>query len=296
MALKRVWIASPNFSSRGGSGVRLVVVHTAEGARSFRDLGGFFASSSAGVSSHVGIDDERGSIGEYVHRPDKAWTQSNYNPQAVSVELCAAPIDSSHPCGANWSSEEWNRHDGMLANLADWIREECTHFGLPITKLSSSQAQGSGRGVCGHVDLGAGGGGHWDPGPNFPWSRVMEMARGEAVTEPTEEDFDMIASERSADGTLHVWNVGPQRESVYLTFQKPGSNAWHGGEPGERIAGPFKFCDAAKGRKIRGVAAAVADNGNFHFFMTYDNADIVYRWQAKGSTDWSELAMFAPWG
>ena len=31
MALKRVWDPSPNWSSRGGSGVRLVVVHTADG-------------------------------------------------------------------------------------------------------------------------------------------------------------------------------------------------------------------------------------------------------------------------
>ena len=66
----------------------------------------------------------------------------------------------------------------MLANLADWIREECEHYGLPKEKISAGAAQGSGRGVCGHVDLGAGGGGHWDPGPNFPWQRVMDMVRG----------------------------------------------------------------------------------------------------------------------
>ena len=111
----------------------------------------------------------------------------------MSVELCAAPISSSYACGANWSSDEWNRHDGMLANLADWIREECQHYGLPITKLSANDAQGSGRGVCGHADLGAGGGGHWDPGPNFPWSTVMDMARGgsSATPEPIGAD-DMI--------------------------------------------------------------------------------------------------------
>jgi hypothetical protein len=105
----------------------------------------------------------------------------------------------------------------------------------------------------------------------------------------------MIASEKAADGTLHVWNVGPQRESVYLTFQKPNQTAWHGGEPGKATANSFKFCDAPKGRKIRGIAAAVAANGNFHFFMTLDNADVMYMWQNKGSTQWSKLGMLDPW-
>ena len=207
MALKRVWIASPNCSGRSGSGVRLVVVHTAEGARSYRDLGNFFASRSAQVSSHTGIDDERGTIGEYVHRPDKAWTQAAYNSQAVSTELCAAPINSPYPCGARWTAEEWSRHPNMLANLADWIREECAHYGLPINKLSSSQAQGGARGVCGHVDLGAGGG-HYDPGPNFPWARVMTLARGGKPDIPAgtpSQENDMICSAlNAAAGTPRV--------------------------------------------------------------------------------------------
>ena len=226
--LNRVWIASPNYSSRGGSGVRLVVVHTAEGARSFRDLGGFFSSSSAGVSSHTGIDDERGSIGEYVKRENKAWTQANYNSQAVSTELCAAPISSSYPCGANWSADEWNKHDGMLANLADWIREECQHYGLPITKLSANEAQGSGRGVCGHADLGAGGGGHWDPGPNFPWSRVMDMARGGSTTtpEPIGAD-DMITAVLKKNGAIEVFVEKAETGNVYHTWQKAENDKWY---------------------------------------------------------------------
>ena len=232
MTLKRVWIASPNYSSRGGSGVRLVVIHTAEGARSFRDLGGFFASSSAGVSSHVGIDDERGTIGEYVKRENKAWTQSNYNPQAVAVEMCAAPIASSYPCGANWDSAEWNRHDGLLANVADWIREECQHYGLPIEKLSANEAQGSGRGVCGHVDLGAGGGGHWDPGPNFPWTRVMDLARGQAPApvEP-DEDAEMCAVVK-ADGRLETFAQKSSGEVLHA-YQTATDGGWSGSEPGK---------------------------------------------------------------
>src|SRR5215472_12168199 len=140
MALTRVWIASPNYSSRGGAAVRLIVVHTAEGATTYESLGNFFASSSAGVSSHVGIDDKRGKIGEYVTRGNKAWTQANANPVAVAAELCGF---------ASWSTSTWqNSHQNMLLNCADWIREEASKFGLPITKLTASQAQGSGRGVC----------------------------------------------------------------------------------------------------------------------------------------------------
>ena len=44
MSLRRVWMPSPNYSSRGGARVRLIVVHTAEGALTIEALGSFFAS------------------------------------------------------------------------------------------------------------------------------------------------------------------------------------------------------------------------------------------------------------
>jgi GH25 family lysozyme M1 (1,4-beta-N-acetylmuramidase) len=285
--LKRVWIPSPNYSSRSESGVRLIVLHTAEGARTIESLGSFF-QGNVSASSHTGADDKVNTVGEYVKRPNKSWTQSDFNAAAVSIELCGF---------ASWSTDEWmNNHHNMLDNCAKWIAEEAAYFDIPITKLSASQAQGSGRGVCQHVDLGSAGGGHHDCGSGFPMDYVLTLAHGGAASTTEEEEFDMIASAVAADGTLHVWNVGPQRESVYLTFQKPGSTSWHGGAPGKAIADAFKFCDAPKDRKIRGIAAAVADNGSFHFFMTLDNGDVQYRYQKKNSSDWSNLSMFDPWG
>lgn len=167
--IKRKAMPSPNYSSRGGAAVRLIVLHTAEGARTIEELGNFFASSSAGVSSHVGIDDKADVIGEYVKRPNKAWTAANANPYAVQAELCAF---------ASWSSAEWDRHPNMLENCARWIAEEAAYFDLPITKLSPSAAQGTGKGVCQHVDLGSWGGGHWDCGGSFPIDKVLQMAKG----------------------------------------------------------------------------------------------------------------------
>jgi N-acetylmuramoyl-L-alanine amidase-like protein len=202
VSLKRVWIRSPNYSSRGGTAVRLIVVHTAEGARTYQELGNFFASSSSAVSSQTGIDDTPGTIGEYVKRPDKAWTQANANPYCTSTELCAF---------AAWTPKDWDQHPTMLENCARWIAEEAAHFGIPIRKLNASQAQGGSAGVCGHVDLGAAGGGHWDPGPDFPWSKVIEMAKsggGMPEPKPPEEEpgaawpAPLIAALHDSEGGL----------------------------------------------------------------------------------------------
>jgi hypothetical protein len=171
VALKRKQIPSPNYSSRGGAAVRLIVVHTAEGATTIESLGNFFASSSSGVSSHTGADDKANTVGEYVKRGSKAWTAANANPVAVQIEACAF---------AKWSKAEWEKHPNMLDNIAHWIAEESKAFGVPITKLNANQAQGSGRGVCQHADLGSWGGGHWDCGSGFPMDDVLKAAKSYA--------------------------------------------------------------------------------------------------------------------
>jgi len=192
---QRVWIPSPNYSSRAGSSVRLVVVHCTEGAQDIYSLGSFFAQSSAGVSSHVGTDNNSASIvGEYVKRGNKAWTQGNANPVAVSCEMCT-PSGAS----AGWSRSYWlNNRSVMIDATARWVAEECQYYGLPIVALTPGQAQGSGRGVCQHKDLGAWGGGHVDCG-SFPMDELIARAQvfagqapaPEPIPEPETEVDDM---------------------------------------------------------------------------------------------------------
>jgi hypothetical protein len=177
--LTRKWIGSPNYSSRGGQTVRLIVIHTAEGATTIEALGDYFADQSVQASSHTGIDDKPGVIGEYVKRPNKAWTAANANPVAVQAELCAF---------AKWTAADWDKHPVMLETCARWIAEEAQAFGVPITKLSASQAQGSGRGVCQHADLGSWGGGHWDCGSSFPIDDVLDNARSYAGQSPRTDE------------------------------------------------------------------------------------------------------------
>lgn len=155
--------------------MRLIVVHTAEGATTYQSLGNYFANPASKVSSHVGIDDTANTVGEYVARSGSAWTQANYNSVSTAAELCAF---------AAWSAQTWAAHPTMLANCAAWIAEEAAAYNIPITRLTAAQAQSNGRGVCGHVDLGAGGGNHTDPGPAFPWAQVLSMAAGGGPAPP----------------------------------------------------------------------------------------------------------------
>ena len=197
MALNRIAIPSPNYSSRGGTAVRLVVIHTAEGSRTIESLGSWFQNPASGVSSHTGADDKVNTVGEYVPPGYKAWTQANANPYSVAIEMCGF---------ASWSAAEWHAHPNMLANTAAWIAEECARFGIPLRALNASQAQGGQAGVCDHAALGSLGGGHWDIGSGISVAELVAMAQGGAPAPAPKKNrsHNMIASTSTGKG---YWTV-----------------------------------------------------------------------------------------
>jgi hypothetical protein len=176
MSLTRHWYPSPNYS--GGSKKRLIVIHTTEGFtgnNGMYDCAIYF-QGPVGASSHVVIDNYHpGHICEGVNRANGSWTQCNYNSVSVSVEQCAY---------ASWSRNTWlNDKSDLLKNTAQWIAEEASKLGIPITRLSASQAQGGSAGICGHSDLGSAGCGHSDPGSGYPWDVVLDWARN-GISQP----------------------------------------------------------------------------------------------------------------
>lgn len=105
----------------------------------------------------------------------------------------------------------------------------------------------------------------------------------------------MITSGVADNGTLHVFVVGPQRRTIWLTHQPANSTAWSGGEAGRRVAGLRRFRDAPQGRTFRGIACERAANGALCLFATLDNGAVVDTWQRRGETTWqSGLRAFAP--
>lgn len=262
--MREIWMPSPNYSSSRGP-YNKVVLHTTEGAQTIESLGNFFASPSAGVSSHFGADNrQRGVVGAYVYESNKAWTQGNANPYCLSNELCT-------PSGAasGWSRDYWLKNqDTLLRNAADWVAWMCGKYSIPIVALSNSQAQDPNvKGVCQHMNLGSWGGGHSDCGPGFPMDKIIEWAKGGSSPTPTPPSGGnpfMSASVAYYEG-----------KAYYAYVDMTGKVCVNGG-----TCDPNSFAISGAGIGI--------DQATGKITVTYTNKDnrvCVYE-QTKGSNTW----------
>lgn len=262
MALRRDWIPSPNYSSSRARS-RLLVVHTSEGATTFRSLGNFLAQSSAGVSYHVGFDDTTAdAIGEYVKPPHKSWSAHSANNEGEHG-CCCTPSGAS----SGWSRETWLSKPRMLDACAAWLREEGARYGIPVVKIGPDQIRAGAAGVCGHADcVQAGlGGSHTDPGPNFPWDRVTTGGGGGSGDDDVnEQDYQRIASD-----TQRIVTDVLRKEGV--SGAKAAADSWSDSEKNdfmriltdvlrkENISGAASYADTISQRESDAIRSIVMD-------------------------------------
>ncbi|MGH3915958.1 MAG: peptidoglycan recognition protein family protein [Pseudonocardiaceae bacterium] len=180
------------YSSRLGERVRLVVLHTSEGARDVASLAAYLNRPGVQASYHGAVDDQR--YEAYVNYSNAAWHLRNGNQESDGLCLCAF---------VRWSRDEWLRHSRMLELAAAWIAERCLARRVPIRLLSAAEVGDAIRndahpgGVCDHYryTVGTGDGTHTDVGRNFPFDVVMARAQQLAGKGPgpafTEEDQDV---------------------------------------------------------------------------------------------------------
>lgn len=228
MALGRVQMPSPNYSA-GRPSSRLLVVHTSEGATTKESLGHFLANPSAGVSYQAGFDNNRADeIAVYVRHYDKAWSAYEANGWGEHGCLCT-------PSGASsgWSRATWQGHDAMLRACGAWLAEEAARYGLPLVKLDRAAVSAGHSGVCGHGDLPVGGG-HTDPGPNYPWDICLVYATGGAPAPPVEPEVSGAVEICSTPSGKGYWIVGS--DGGVFTY---GDAGFYGSVPG--IKPPVKL-------------------------------------------------------
>lgn len=81
-----------------------------------------------------------------------------------------------HVCvvgNASQTRAEWLAEDKMLRGAATVVRHWADLYRIPLSKVTAAQLPG----ILGHVDTRVWGGtDHTDPGPNFPYDRIIQLA------------------------------------------------------------------------------------------------------------------------
>lgn len=160
--------STTNVSSRNGVKPNLIVLHDTEshdrdGLSDVESLLAWFANPSAQVSIHIIVDGE-GNSGRCVPDLEKAWHCMSYNSQSLGIEQVGF---------ATYTNPFWTKNNRkQLVKVARWIAWWSKAHGIPIR-----DARKGGSGVTTHAALGVAGGGHHDPGINYPFKVVLALAR-----------------------------------------------------------------------------------------------------------------------
>jgi hypothetical protein len=214
MAVTRAWWPSQHYSG-GGQAARVIAFHTTEGSSTAESLRNWLTNPSSQVSYHFAVDMSHGDnwAANFVRTGDRAWAQASYNGAAISIAFCT-------PSGAasGWSRSTWLSKGVMLTAAGRLAGELARQFGVPLTQLTSSQAQGSTKGLCEHKNFGAGGGNHTDCGSGFPMDEIIRIAGGggTAPAPPTQEVDVSADVAYDRDGNPHFAWLAPNGAVMYF--------------------------------------------------------------------------------
>lgn len=167
---------SPNrYSPRSAGTPRWVAVHTQEGGRTARDLASYLDNPASEVSYHA-VNDDHDCI-KVVAEGDAPWSASNANQYAFHICLAGTYAAWSRGKWLETDASDGKNEDAELTAAAKIIAWWCRKYDIPAVYIGGNGIPWGKDGICGHMDFGAWGGGHFDPGPNFPWTELIRRVQ-----------------------------------------------------------------------------------------------------------------------
>jgi len=208
-----LWRPSPNFSSRRGMRVDLVVLHDCEGG--YEGSIRWFEVSRSNVSAHYVVRGDGGEATQMVDLADNAWHACTFNRRSVGVEM------------GGFASRGFDAR--LLATTARIFAYLCYHLQVPVRHARA----GVGPGIASHSDLGAAGGGHHDPSDDpvfmekfvsmvdgehrkghFPDVWVPHKPRKPCLLSPDRSTSSPVIS--TASGTLDVHTISGLQQALNM--------------------------------------------------------------------------------
>jgi NAD-dependent dihydropyrimidine dehydrogenase PreA subunit len=146
--------------------VKWIVLHDTEGGTA-KSIARYFASSTAGGSTHLVVDDEE--CYRCLSNDQVPWGAKGANYAGFHIEQCGY---------ARWTDGTWRTHMKMLRRAAYKTALHCKRFKIPVRFVDAQGLLAGRKGITTHVECSkAFGGSHWDPGPGWPKALFMGLVR-----------------------------------------------------------------------------------------------------------------------
>ncbi len=165
------FLQARHYTRAARASVDLIVIHTMEAHErvdTAENVARYFSGPEAPrASAHYCIDSD--SVVQCVRDSDVAWHASEVNGRSIGLEH--AGFAKQTP--ADWADAY---SQAMLLRSAQVAACLCLKYDIPVCRLTPEQVRDGRRGFCGHVDVNTAyghKGGHWDPGPSFPWDEYL---------------------------------------------------------------------------------------------------------------------------
>lgn len=219
------WVASPNYSSRSGTAITAVAMHTVQG--SYSGCISWFQNTSASASTQYVVRSSDGQLTQMVLESNKAWHVGSENPYSIGYEhegyvdnaaWYTLPMYQSSAALTKDICNAWN-----INTLRTFYRDTLDDGTVLDYGLHSLGGDGSCIKIKGHQHFPNQT--HTDPGPNWNWDlyfKLINQGIGTTTTYTTATgtltDSDVNSGNYDDDERL-FWLIQPTNaSSVTLTF------------------------------------------------------------------------------
>ncbi len=213
--------ASCNYSSRNGTAITHVTLHTVQGT--YAGCISWFKNCNAQASAHYVIRSSDGQITQMVREADKAWHVGSENPYTIGIE------HEGYINNPSWYTV------AMYQASAALVRDICQRRSIPRTSVWFGDACSGSTSNClvkscirikGHQQYPNQT--HTDPGPNWNWNYYYQLVAGptytlnQTLTAPSGTVYDPggAAGDYSNNQRYLIKIAPPGATSLTLTFQQ----------------------------------------------------------------------------
>lgn len=220
-----LWVpADPNnFAAGRSAAIDKVIIHVTQG--SYAGSISWFQNPTAEVSSHYVVRSADGQITQMVRDSDTAYHARSANSSALGIEHEGFVDDPS------WFT------DTMYRSSAALTAHLCDRYGIPKDRAH----------IIGHSE--APGNDHTDPGPNWNWTRYMQLVGGDTGDGSNGDELSFTAYATQQSGS-----TGAQVKAVQQLLNEQGQAAGAAdGSFGPATQGAVTAYQAAHGLDPDGV-------------------------------------------